>query len=438
MYLIRILTLSVVAIFCLNSCDGDGNNENREYDGFEKKYDGEVQQNSDESAGNQPAPTFTDGSSENVVIYGKTEGQLDLPNNPNLPGRKLEGEYLDFVIEGYLFNGANLELIIDELDGTSINPLQTTVVNEDDYFRFEGSHKAPTLYQLRTPTGVIHLLVVSGNIMVETTYPRIGDYTLSGGGATESQHLLEMYNLLNLSNEKAEAIQQRMDNLTNNKLIIQMYDSLPIINAEVRNFKSRTLKEFIREIDKSLVAPLTAMRLDVATNIDFLDSLNRKFNKLYPGNQFVRQLDDKISPYIMTAAGKDAPNIVLQTQNEKPLELKSLRGKLVLIDFWASWCKPCRAQNPDMVKMYQRYHNRGFEIYGVSFDKDKDEWRQAIKEDGLPWVQVNDPLGLEESPLVNVYLISGIPKTILVDRDGKIVAKDLPKAELEQAIKKYL
>lgn len=129
-------------------------------------------------------------------------------------------------------------------------------------------------------------------------------------------------------------------------------------------------------------------------------------------------------------AGNIAPDINLPTPEGEMVKLSSLRGKYVLIDFWASWCGPCRMENPNVVRMYQKYKDKGFEIYAVSLDQSRERWVQAIQDDKLTWVHVSD-LQYWNSMVVPLYGISGIPATVLLDKEGKILAKGLRGESLE-------
>jgi peroxiredoxin len=128
--------------------------------------------------------------------------------------------------------------------------------------------------------------------------------------------------------------------------------------------------------------------------------------------------------------GETAPEITLPTPEGNELSLSDLRGKVVLIDFWASWCKPCRAENPNVVRVYNQYKDQGFEILGVSLDRSKEAWVQAIQQDNLTWKHVSD-LQFWNSEAAQVYGVSSIPYTVLVDQEGNVIAERLRGGGLE-------
>jgi len=135
--------------------------------------------------------------------------------------------------------------------------------------------------------------------------------------------------------------------------------------------------------------------------------------------------------------GDVAPEIYLPDLNGKSISLYSLRGKYVLVDFWASWCGPCRYENPNLVKLYNEYKDKGLEIYGVSLDQDKDSWHRAIQKDGITWIQVSD-LNQWNSIVVPLYQLEGIPASFLLDKEGKIIASYLRGPDLENKVKQLL
>ena len=135
--------------------------------------------------------------------------------------------------------------------------------------------------------------------------------------------------------------------------------------------------------------------------------------------------------------GQLAAEIALPTAKGDTLRLSSLRGKVVLLDFWASWCGPCRVANRGLSKIYSKFKDKGFEIYSVSFDADRNDWLNAVKQDKISWLQVIDNGGWD-SKTVNQWHISAIPTSYLINKEGVLVAMDLEGKELEKALNQLL
>lgn len=147
-------------------------------------------------------------------------------------------------------------------------------------------------------------------------------------------------------------------------------------------------------------------------------------NAKYRDSKRGKEIDQRIKSVALTAKGAEAPLFTMKDVNGHPVSLKDLRGKTVLLEFWASWCSPCRAENPNLKQQYQMYKDKGFEILGVSLDNDKKKWEEAIAKDGIPWIHVSDLKGWSNEAGI-LYGVSGVPAGFLIGPDGKIIGKDL-------------
>ena len=145
-----------------------------------------------------------------------------------------------------------------------------------------------------------------------------------------------------------------------------------------------------------------------------------------------------MSSFEQITPGSAVPEISLPDKNGQLISLKQLRGKVVLIDFWASWCAPCRKNNPRLAKLYAQWHDRGFEIFGVSVDKDTGRWKEAVEDDKLEWLQVVDKNGWKSGSAADAYHVNGIPASFLLDKQGILIKINPLGRILESEIKTLL
>ncbi len=233
------------------------------------------------------------------------------------------------------------------------------------------------------------------------------------------------------------------------------------VNYDPMNFSNNSVKgssgtEFyidnvkkLRSLSSSqqnlFIDSLVRKNTDKLINLIFLSSLDAgSYSKTYDyvlnkmkkfkDNEAYKKIKSEYDAEKLTAIGSVPPEIALQDTNGNVVKLSSLRGQYVLVDFWASWCRPCRGESPNLVRAYNKYHDKGFTIYSVSLDNSKSSWLQAIKKDNLgAWTHVSDLKGWQ-CVAARDYNVNSIPSNFLLDKDGKIIAKNLRGSALERKL----
>jgi peroxiredoxin len=187
----------------------------------------------------------------------------------------------------------------------------------------------------------------------------------------------------------------------------------------------------------SYIAPYIVQSLHYEKEADEVEELLSRLDPSLKASSIVGTLERRVEMLKNVAVGKEAPDFTLNDPDGNPVQLSSLRGNYLLIDFWAAWCGPCRRENPKVVAAYARYHDKGFDVLGVSLDDSRQDWLTAIENDGLAWTQVSDLQGWSNKA-AQLYGISSIPSNLLLDPRGIIIAKNLSGADLQEKLASVL
>ncbi len=329
-------------------------------------------------------------------------------------------------------------LFLEQIQGNDIASIDSVQTDEKGNFSFKAQVKVKDFYRLKVSANNTVFLVLDPKESIKYINDGVllqQEYKLEG--SDESKLTLEIKAIRLGINNHRDSLMKAINNAPpaeRGQLQISMEKGF----NEFVGMQLEKARQIIQNNPDKIATITAAELLDPDQDFASYEKLANSLQKNYPESGFARSFINRVEQMKATAVGALAPEINLPTPDGKNIPLSSLRGKVVLIDFWASWCGPCRAENPNVVKLYQAKKDQGFDIYSVSLDKDKNAWIKAIEKDGLTWPSHVSDLGYWSSSVVKQYGFQGIPFTVLVDREGKIVAKGLRGQQLEEAVTEFL
>lgn len=337
-------------------------------------------------------------------------------------------------ISGRLDHAGNITVYLQQIsDGGEIT-IDSAKTDGSGAFSMKNPVKEADYYLLRTgQTNIIFLILYGGESVEITGDAKSMENTYTVNGSLDSRLIKEL-----------RQFDRRLTDSLN--MVFSNYRQTDPAGADsagrsLETYYTRTMGDYARNFVStypSSLASLSASKyLDQTKDMPLMEAMRDSLNKRLPGNKYVSDFTGLINELKMLPPGSEAPDIKLKTPEGKELALSSLRGKVVLVDFWASWCAPCRRENPNLVRIYAKHKNEGFEILGVSLDDNANAWKNAITQDGLAWPQVSE-LKKWDSGVVKDYHIDAIPFSVLIDAEGKIIAKGLRAEDLELKIQQAL
>lgn len=343
-----------------------------------------------------------------------------------------------YTITGNIENTEGLMVYLEDISTPNMLIIDTAKI-ENNAFKITGN-TPEGLYRIRLiPTNesiIIYLPENKGIIDLKMDKAAPQDYTVSGNEQTIAIKNLHQELVINTTEYQKlkNKFEQSPDTIAN--VEEEMGKALDKITNSLKTFISKNENGFLKTYALTILPNPNA-------ELEYIHQELKAVVETSPNNTFAKSVFEEVDKFIKErdlnsntglGIGNEVPDIILPDVNGKQIKLSDLRGKVVLIDFWAAWCKPCRAENPNVVSVYTKYKDKGFEVFSVSLDKNKNDWTSAIREDGLYWKTHASDLKFWNSEVVGLYNIKGIPQTFLIDAEGKIIAKNLRGQALENRL----
>ena len=324
-------------------------------------------------------------------------------------------------------------IVLERYMGNGVVPFDTIELNEDKSFSQFVEVEVPGYYRLNMyDVQQVNLVLNQDDIQIVVD----GN---NAGGKVDVQGSTEL-DMLKAFNQFLQAEYVNKENALNQEFVKAKQAGDEALAREIqmeymnlRDRKGDATVEYIEGMGTSLATIQVINYIDKDKHYEFFDAWTKKMSAVYPEEPNLNKMVLEAEQMRKLAIGQPAPEISLPNLSGETTSLSSLRGSYVLVDFWAEWCKPCRAENPNIVRAFKKYNQKGFEIFGVSLDKQKSKWEKAINEDQLHWTQVSDLRGWQ-SEAAGIYNVSAIPASFLLDKNGVIIAKNLRGPALEKKL----
>ena len=364
----------------------------------------------------------------------------------------------NFVVNGKLSNTKKDSVYLAELTTEAIVNIDSCITDENGEFYFNIKPKETGFYVIKLKQdNFVTLLCEKGETIEFTGDARELTNSYNVKGSIGSELIAQINEKTRKSYSRVDSLRDVLQKSQTSPKFLKIKADLDSVFEVIFADQQKYVMNFIDKNSNSLASIIALYQLfgnqqlispNKENEFTYWVKLDNGLMSKYPNSPHTLDLHKKVSEFKTTMArikagaegleiGAKAPDIELPTPDGKPIKLSSLKGKVVLLDFWASWCAPCRKESPNLVSLYKKYKDKGFEIYSVSLDKTKEDWVKAIKQDKITWIQVSD-LKYWDCVASKLYQVESIPHFVLIDKQGKIVERGLSYERLATLVEKMV